>query len=241
MRNPDARQLPHDVLSPLPAGLGRRCGEGRKRRWEMRYMKKTLAEAEANMVKARAREFWVGLRAVADEATAAQAKKVWERAQSYSARTWAALTKAQRKAENAHSDLLMAKEEAQKAQRVYRETARMKRAVRIKAARDAKVWVAEAQQIANSVEALAATWIDARRRSAKPEKNAFDVVLLKVADSTKKIAVIKVVRELTGLPLKEAKDLVDKAPQSVKNGVPTEDAEQMKAKLEKEGATIELK
>lgn len=77
---------------------------------------------------------------------------------------------------------------------------------------------------------------------AEPEKkSAFDVVLVKVADSTKKIAVIKVVRELTGLPLKEAKDLVDKAPQSVKNGVPTEDAEQMKAKLEKEGATIELK
>lgn len=73
------------------------------------------------------------------------------------------------------------------------------------------------------------------------EKTAFDVFLLKVADTTKKIAVIKVVRELTGLGLKEAKDLVEKAPQAVKNGVPKEDAEQMKTKLEKEGATVELR
>jgi large subunit ribosomal protein L7/L12 len=73
------------------------------------------------------------------------------------------------------------------------------------------------------------------------EKATLDVVLAKVADTTKKIAVIKVVRELTGLGLKEAKDVVDKAPQVVKNGVPREEAEAMKAKLEKEGATIELK
>ena len=72
-------------------------------------------------------------------------------------------------------------------------------------------------------------------------KSAFDVMLVKVPDQTKKIAVIKVVREITGLGLKEAKDLVDKAPQAVKNGVPTEDAEAMKAKLEKEGAVVELK
>jgi large subunit ribosomal protein L7/L12 len=73
------------------------------------------------------------------------------------------------------------------------------------------------------------------------EKTTSDVILVKVADATKKIAVIKIVRELTGLGLKEAKDVVDKAPQAVKNGVMKEEAEQMKAKLEKEGATVELK
>jgi len=78
--------------------------------------------------------------------------------------------------------------------------------------------------------------------AAAPEAKAtLDVILAKVADTTKKIAVIKVVREITGLGLKEAKDVVDKAPQVVKNGVPREEAEAMKAKLEKEGATVELK
>ncbi|MBI3828857.1 MAG: 50S ribosomal protein L7/L12 [Planctomycetes bacterium] len=72
-------------------------------------------------------------------------------------------------------------------------------------------------------------------------KTAFDVILVKVADQTKKIAVIKVVREITGLGLKEAKELVDAAPKPIKAGVPTEDAEAMKAKLEKEGATVEMK
>jgi large subunit ribosomal protein L7/L12 len=77
--------------------------------------------------------------------------------------------------------------------------------------------------------------------AAAEEKATLDVVLIKVGDQTKKIAVIKVVRELTGLGLKEAKDMVDKAPQVIKNGVPREDAEAMKTKLEKEGATVELK
>ena len=72
-------------------------------------------------------------------------------------------------------------------------------------------------------------------------KATLDVILIKVADSTKKISVIKVVREITGLGLKEAKDVVDKAPQVVKPGVPREEAEAMKAKLEKEGATVDLK
>ena len=72
-------------------------------------------------------------------------------------------------------------------------------------------------------------------------KTAFDVILTKVADQTKKIAVIKVVRELTGLGLKEAKELVDAAPKPVKNGVPTDDAEEMKKKLETAGASVELK
>lgn len=76
---------------------------------------------------------------------------------------------------------------------------------------------------------------------AQEEKATLDVVLIKVGDQTKKIAVIKVVRELTGLGLKEAKDMVDKAPQILKNGVPREEAEAMKNRLEKEGGTVELK
>jgi large subunit ribosomal protein L7/L12 len=77
--------------------------------------------------------------------------------------------------------------------------------------------------------------------AAAEEKATLDVVLTKVADQTKKIAVIKIVREITGLGLKEAKDVVDKAPQVVKPGVPREEATAMKDKLEKEGATVELK
>ena len=73
-----------------------------------------------------------------------------------------------------------------------------------------------------------------------PEKAALDVVLIKF-DDTKKIATIKVVREITGLGLKDAKDLVEQAPKVVKAGVAREEAEAMKAKLEKEGATVELK
>ena len=71
------------------------------------------------------------------------------------------------------------------------------------------------------------------------EKDEFDVVLEGVGD--KKIQVIKVVRELTGLGLKEAKDLVDGAPGTVKEAASKEEAEQMKAKLEEVGATVALK
>jgi large subunit ribosomal protein L7/L12 len=77
--------------------------------------------------------------------------------------------------------------------------------------------------------------------AAPAAKATMDVVLIKVGDATKKIAVIKIVRELTGLGLKEAKDLVDGAPKPVKAGVPTDEANAMKEKLEKEGATVELK
>ena len=73
---------------------------------------------------------------------------------------------------------------------------------------------------------------------AAAEKTDFTVTLKAVGD--KKIQVIKVVRALTGLGLKEAKDLVDGAPKPLKEGVPKEDAEKMKADLEKEGATVEL-
>ena len=75
--------------------------------------------------------------------------------------------------------------------------------------------------------------------AAAEEKSEFNVVL-KDAGSNK-IAVIKVVREATGLGLKEAKDLVDGAPKTIKENVAKEEAEAMKAKLEEAGATVELK
>ena len=74
---------------------------------------------------------------------------------------------------------------------------------------------------------------------AEEEKTEFDAVLTDVG--SQKIKVIKVVRELTGLGLKEAKDLVDNAPKPVKEGVSKEDAEEAKAKLEEVGAKVELK
>jgi len=74
---------------------------------------------------------------------------------------------------------------------------------------------------------------------AAEEKTEFDVVLRDAG--AKKIQVIKVVRELTGLGLKEAKDLVDGAPQTVKSGVPKDEAATVKAKLEEQGATVEVK
>jgi large subunit ribosomal protein L7/L12 len=75
--------------------------------------------------------------------------------------------------------------------------------------------------------------------AAAEEKTSFDVVLAAVGD--KKIQVIKAVRELTSLGLKEAKELVDSAPKPVKTGVAKEEADAMKAKLEEQGATVELK
>ena len=74
---------------------------------------------------------------------------------------------------------------------------------------------------------------------AAEEKTEFDVVLTGVGD--KKIQVIKVVRELTSLGLKEAKDLVDGAPKVVKEGVTKEEAEEIKKKFEEQGAKIEIK
>jgi large subunit ribosomal protein L7/L12 len=71
------------------------------------------------------------------------------------------------------------------------------------------------------------------------EKTSFDVILTAAGD--KKIQVIKVVRELTSLGLKEAKDLVDGAPKPVKAGVSKEEADSIKAKLEEQGATVEIK
>jgi len=75
--------------------------------------------------------------------------------------------------------------------------------------------------------------------AAAEEKVAFDVILTGVGD--KKIQVIKVVRELTALGLKEAKDLVDGAPKPVKTGVTKEEADKMKKALEEQGGTVEIK
>ncbi|MCL5292322.1 MAG: 50S ribosomal protein L7/L12 [Actinobacteria bacterium] len=75
--------------------------------------------------------------------------------------------------------------------------------------------------------------------AAEEEKTAFDVIL--VAAGEKKIQVIKEVRAITGLGLKEAKDLVDGAPKPVKEGVNKEEVEKIKAQLEGAGATVEVK
>jgi large subunit ribosomal protein L7/L12 len=75
--------------------------------------------------------------------------------------------------------------------------------------------------------------------AAVEEKTEFDVVLTGAGD--KKIQVIKVVREITGLGLKEAKDLVDGAPKPVKEKVTKQEAADMKAKLEEQGASVEIK
>jgi large subunit ribosomal protein L7/L12 len=75
--------------------------------------------------------------------------------------------------------------------------------------------------------------------AAVEEKTSFDVVL--TGAGAQKIQVIKVVRAVTGLGLKEAKDLVDSAPKPVKEGVNQEEADQIKAQLEEAGASVELK
>ena len=75
--------------------------------------------------------------------------------------------------------------------------------------------------------------------AAVEEKTEFDVILLAAGD--KKIGVIKEVRAITGLGLKEAKDLVDSAPKPVKEAIPKEEAEKIKAQLEEAGAQVELK
>lgn len=75
--------------------------------------------------------------------------------------------------------------------------------------------------------------------AGEEEKTEFEVVLASAGDN--KIKVIKAVREITGLGLKEAKEIVDGAPKTLKEGVAKEEAEEMKAKLAEVGATVELK
>lgn len=87
--------------------------------------------------------------------------------------------------------------------------------------------------------AVAAGGAPAAAAPAAEEKTSFDVILKAAGD--KKIQVIKVVRELTGLGLKEAKELVDTAPKPVKAGVSKEEADGIKAKLEEQGASVEIK
>lgn len=74
---------------------------------------------------------------------------------------------------------------------------------------------------------------------AAEEKTAFDVVLAGIGGN--KIAVIKEVRSMTGLGLKEAKEIVDEAPNTIKEGVPKDEAEEMRTKLEEAGAEVELR
>jgi len=87
--------------------------------------------------------------------------------------------------------------------------------------------------------AVAAAPAAAGAAEAVEEKTEFDVVLTAFGD--KKIQVIKAVREITGLGLKDAKDLVEAAPKPVKEGAAKAEAEEIKAKLEEQGATVELK
>ena len=90
-----------------------------------------------------------------------------------------------------------------------------------------------------SAAALAAAPAAAGDAPAAEEKDDFNVVLTGAGD--KKVAVIKADREITGLGLKEAKDLVEGAPQTVKEGVAKAEAEELKKKLEEAGASVELK
>jgi large subunit ribosomal protein L7/L12 len=113
-----------------------------------------------------------------------------------------------------------------------------------------KMTVLELVELKNSIEeewgvtaaapvAVAAPAAGGDGAAAEEEKDSFDVVLTATGD--KKIQVIKVVRAVTGLGLKEAKDLVDAAPGAVKEGAAKEEAESIKAQLEEAGASVELK
>ncbi|MEG2053426.1 MAG: 50S ribosomal protein L7/L12 [Oscillospiraceae bacterium] len=89
------------------------------------------------------------------------------------------------------------------------------------------------------VSAAAPVMVAAGPAAAAEEKSEFDVVLVEAGAS--KMGVIKIVKELTGLGLKEAKDLVDNAPKTIKEAASKNDADEMKAKLEEAGAKVELK
>ena len=109
-----------------------------------------------------------------------------------------------------------------------------------------KMTVVELAELVKAIEeefgvsavAAAAPAAGAAAGAAAEEKTSFDVVLKEAGAN--KIQVIKVVRDATGLGLKEAKDLVDGAPKTVKEGASKEDAEAMKAKFEEAGAVVEL-
>ena len=106
--------------------------------------------------------------------------------------------------------------------------------VELKKALEEKFGVTAASPVA-----VAAAAAPAEEAAKEEEKTDFQVVLTSAGD--KKIQVIKEVRAITGLGLKEAKNLVDGAPNAVKESVPKEEAEKIKAQLEEVGATVELK
>jgi large subunit ribosomal protein L7/L12 len=110
------------------------------------------------------------------------------------------------------------------------------RAAKLVKALEARWGVSAAAPVA--IAAAGAGGAAAAAAPAKEEKTTFDVVLKSAGD--KKIQVIKTVRQITGLGLKEAKDLVDGAPGKVKEGVPKEEAEKIKKELEENGAVVEL-
>lgn len=89
--------------------------------------------------------------------------------------------------------------------------------------------------------AVAAAGAPAGAEDAAEEQTEFDVILKGLADASKKIAVIKEVRAVTGLGLKEAKEVVEGGDKAIKEGASKEEAEELKKKLEEAGATIELK
>ena len=76
---------------------------------------------------------------------------------------------------------------------------------------------------------------------AAEEKDAFDIVIASIGDAKNKVPVIKVVRSVTGLGLKEAQEMVEAAPSTVKEGATKEESEEIKKQLEEAGATVELK
>ncbi|MCQ2297774.1 MAG: 50S ribosomal protein L7/L12 [Bacteroidales bacterium] len=89
--------------------------------------------------------------------------------------------------------------------------------------------------------AVAVAAAPAAGAAAAEEKTSFDVILKGVADATKKLGVVKAVKDMAGLGLKESKELVDGAPKTVKEGVSKDEAEALKKALEEAGAEVEVK
>ena len=89
------------------------------------------------------------------------------------------------------------------------------------------------------VSAAAPTMVAAAGGAVEEEKTEFDVILAEIGGT--KMAVIKIIKEITGLGLKESKELVEGAPKAIKEGISKEDAEALKAKIEESGAKVEIK
>ena len=104
----------------------------------------------------------------------------------------------------------------------------------------AELTVLELSELVKAIEEKFGVKAAAPAAAAAEEKDEFNVVLTAV-DAAKKIGVIKIVREITGLGLKEAKDLVESAPKAVKENVAKAEAEELKKKITEAGGTVELK